>query len=179
MCVYADVERETWEQICEREGLNVESLLAIRISGKNKFDFKGRCEQQMTYIKQMRACVRHLRDSEAAAAAAVVDLEKNLESRSAADQSKTEDLARREKELLNEIEVLNASCVNLENTIEEVKAKAEQSLHKQIEATTAVKKQLQEAQDQLKVRHCCPLWRHYPCTVNGDMKQAAHARLDS
>ena len=137
-----------------------------------------------TYIHtRARVCVyadvkRDLRRSEAAAAA-VVDLEKNLESRSAADQSKTEDLARREKELLNEIEVLNASCVNLENTIEEVKAKAEQSLHKQIETTTAVEKQLQEAQDQLKVRHCCPLWRHYPCTANGDTKQAALARLDS
>ena len=150
MNTYADIERETWEQICEREGLNVDSLLAIRISGKNKFDFKGRCEQQMTYIKQMRACVRHLRDSEAAAAVAVVDLEKNLESRSAADQSKKEDLARREKELLNEIEVLNASCVNLENTIEEVKANAENSLNAQVEVTKAVEKQLQETQDELK-----------------------------
>ena len=76
--VRVEVERETWEQICEREGLNVDSLLAIRISGKNKFDFKGRCEQQMTYIKQMRACIRHLRDSEAAAEVAMQDLEKNL-----------------------------------------------------------------------------------------------------
>lgn len=76
---FIELERETWDKICEREGLNVDSLLAIRISGKNKFDFKGRCEQQMTYIKQMRACIRHLRDSEATAAVAMKDLEKNLE----------------------------------------------------------------------------------------------------
>ena len=77
----SEFERETWEQICEREGLNVDSLLAIRISGRNKFDFKGRCEQQMAYIKQMRACIRHLRDSEAAAANAIDDLERNLQNK--------------------------------------------------------------------------------------------------
>ena len=145
-----EVERETWNQICEREGLNVDSLLAIRISGKNKFDFKGRCEQQMTYIKQMRACIRHLRDSEAAAGEAMKDLEKNLEQRSEADNNKKAHMEKREAELMNEIEVLNAASEELEKRIVEVQERSEKTLQDQIDATRVVEQELKEIKDVLK-----------------------------
>ena len=50
-----------WLEISESIGLDVEGLLNLRMTGKGKWDHKGRCEQMMPYIKQLRSCVRYLR----------------------------------------------------------------------------------------------------------------------
>ena len=70
---------------------------------------------------------------------------------SAADETKKGVLVQREKELLNEIEVLNASCKDLESTISKVKADSEMMLTKEVEARKAVEEELVELKDQLKV----------------------------
>lgn len=49
---------ETWEELVA-QGLTVEALLALKMTGKSKFDYKGRSEQQMAYIKKLRLCVTH------------------------------------------------------------------------------------------------------------------------
>lgn len=38
----------------------MQSLLDTKMTGKSKTDFKGKLEQCMGYIKQLRACVRYL-----------------------------------------------------------------------------------------------------------------------
>ena len=44
-----------WLEMSEKNGLNIDSLLGMRMTGKGKWDHKGRCEQMMPYIKQLRA----------------------------------------------------------------------------------------------------------------------------
>lgn len=45
---------------------DIETLLNMKMKGKGKFDFKGKSEQMMEYIKKLRACIRWLQASEAA-----------------------------------------------------------------------------------------------------------------
>eukprot|EP00191_Tetraselmis_sp_GSL018_P001954 CAMPEP_0177611856 /NCGR_PEP_ID=MMETSP0419_2-20121207/20812_1 /TAXON_ID=582737 /ORGANISM="Tetraselmis sp., Strain GSL018" /LENGTH=804 /DNA_ID=CAMNT_0019107809 /DNA_START=226 /DNA_END=2636 /DNA_ORIENTATION=+ len=57
-------DQEGWEAISASTGLTVQGLLDTKMTGKNKHDLKGKLEQCMGYIKQLRACVRYL-DTEA------------------------------------------------------------------------------------------------------------------
>ncbi|KAI5073052.1 hypothetical protein GOP47_0011844 [Adiantum capillus-veneris] len=43
---------------------DVEELLSLKMKGKGKFDFKGKSEQMMEYIRKLRACIRTLQLSE-------------------------------------------------------------------------------------------------------------------
>ncbi|MCO5560889.1 hypothetical protein L7F22_014509 [Adiantum nelumboides] len=43
---------------------DVEELLSLKMKGKGKFDFKGKSEQMMDYIRKLRACIRLLQQSE-------------------------------------------------------------------------------------------------------------------
>ena len=52
---------DSWEEISEKNGMDIDSLLNVRMTGKGKWDHKGRCEQMMPYIKQLRACIKYLR----------------------------------------------------------------------------------------------------------------------
>lgn len=77
-----------WLEISEKNNnLTIDALLAMKMTGKGKWDHKGRCEQMMPYIRQLRACTRYLRScvnqSDAAKAALVADHESSLASREA------------------------------------------------------------------------------------------------
>ncbi|KAJ7524216.1 hypothetical protein O6H91_18G082900 [Diphasiastrum complanatum] len=48
----------------EDRKLEIEDLLNMKMSGKTKYDFKGKSEQMMEYIKKLRACIRQLQDCE-------------------------------------------------------------------------------------------------------------------
>ena len=50
-----------WLEMAEKNNLSVDTLLALKMTGKGKWDHKGRCEQMMPYIRQLRACTRYLR----------------------------------------------------------------------------------------------------------------------
>ncbi|KAG0624343.1 hypothetical protein M758_3G240900 [Ceratodon purpureus] len=41
---------------------SVDALLNLKMAGKTKFDFKGKSEQMMDYIKKLRACIRAFQD---------------------------------------------------------------------------------------------------------------------
>lgn len=53
-------DQDGWEEISESTGLTIQGLLDIKMTGKGKHDLKGKLDQCMGYIKQLRACIRFL-----------------------------------------------------------------------------------------------------------------------
>ncbi|XP_074557511.1 kinesin-like protein KIN-14N [Curcuma longa] len=87
---------------------DVENLLGEKMKGKNKNDFKGRCEQMIEYIKKLRICIKWYMD---------------LEDGYLAEQEKQRHLMETEEKSHNEIEAqLRAKIDEMEANIKELKA---------------------------------------------------------
>ncbi|QDZ23253.1 kinesin [Chloropicon primus] len=54
-------EEAEWLEMCDKGNMTIDGLLGLKMTGKGKWDHKGRCEQMMPYIRQLRACTRYLR----------------------------------------------------------------------------------------------------------------------
>ncbi|XP_042473345.1 kinesin-like protein KIN-14N [Zingiber officinale] len=86
---------------------DVENLLGEKMKGKNKNDFKGRCEQMIEYIKKLRICIKWYMD---------------LEDGYLAEQEKQRHLMETEEKRHNEIEAqLRAKIDEMEVHIKELK----------------------------------------------------------
>ncbi|WOL03427.1 kinesin-5-like isoform X4 [Canna indica] len=86
---------------------DVERLLGEKMKGKNKNDFKGRCEQMMEYIKKLRACIKWYMD---------------LEDGYLAEQEKQKNLMETEEKRHTDIETQMREKINeLDAIIEEMK----------------------------------------------------------
>eukprot|EP00873_Tetraselmis_striata_P022453 jgi/Tetstr1/442717/TSEL_030807.t1 len=124
-------DQEGWEEIAATTGLTVQSLLDTKMTGKSKTDFKGKLEQCMGYIKQLRACVRYL-DTES----------QMLE----ADRDSVEaSMGELQSERQSELEAAAAAAAAAAAELSAERARV-QSAH---EATAAVQEQLGAAQAEL------------------------------
>ncbi|CAO2146983.1 unnamed protein product [Urochloa humidicola] len=85
---------------------DVERLLAEKMKGKSKIDYKGRVEQMSDYIKKLRACIRWYMDLEDGY---LVEQEELCSAMDAENTSHTE----LEAQLSNAIEELKAANLDL------------------------------------------------------------------
>ncbi|KAH7282430.1 hypothetical protein KP509_35G030400 [Ceratopteris richardii] len=81
----------------------VEALLNTKILGKSKFDLKGKNEQMMDYIKQLRVCIRQFLQVEQAYITQLQDLENRFQEEKhrweASDAAKNDENAQLSKDL--------------------------------------------------------------------------------
>lgn len=110
---------------------DVEVLLNLKMKGKGKFDFKGKSEQMMDYIKRLRACIRAFQQSEE-----ILIQEKEQTYNQILDERKThkatEELLKSEKEEL-EKDLLDTKtvCKTLEDKLYEAEAERKSLLSDQ------------------------------------------------
>ncbi|KAF9611774.1 hypothetical protein IFM89_034972 [Coptis chinensis] len=100
---------------------DVESLLNEKMKGKNKFDYKGKCEQMTEYIKRLRLCMKWFQELEERY---VVEQEKLRNLLESADR-KCIDLEVQMKNKIDELETLIGELRRNSVSLEERLAKVE------------------------------------------------------
>ncbi len=126
-----------WLEISEKNDLSIDSLLGMRMTGKGKWDHKGRCEQMMPYIKQLRACTKYLRSYVAQADSAKQSLvdahEKSLSQREAELAKLTEQVASLDKECASSKDTVAEMTTKVSGLKEELDAKHEVEMQHKVE----------------------------------------------
>ncbi|KAF8410940.1 hypothetical protein HHK36_003477 [Tetracentron sinense] len=131
---------------------DVEALLNEKMKGKQKLDFKGKCEQMMEYIKKLRLCIKWFQELDEGHLLEQEKLRNMLES---ADRKCTEI----EVQMKNKEEELNAIIVELRRDYailqdkftkeESEKLAAVDSLRKEKESRVAVERLKDSLSDEL------------------------------
>nr|AMS24244.1 kinesin 14-Ia protein [Marsilea vestita] len=100
----------------------IEALLNLKMKGKTKFDFKGKSEQMMEYIKRLRMCIRGLQESEASLILEKEHLIKQMHDERR-DHTQTEELLRqKQNELENSILELKTTIGALEEKLKSLES---------------------------------------------------------
>ncbi|CAM6126329.1 unnamed protein product [Calypogeia fissa] len=124
--------------------IDVEALLSMKMTGKNKFDYKGKSEQMMDYIKKLRACIRQFQDLETSLTLDKEELRRQLEDeRESREQSETI-LKEKQDELEEDISKLKEKCKQLEEKLVKTEADNEnlrKAREKDAEALLAAEKE--------------------------------------
>ena len=110
---------EAWPDVEAETGMDMESLLAVRMTGKGKFDYKGKCEQMSVYIKQLRAALRHTLDDEAAWSSERYELGQELETEKQQHKETSENAEKLQKELTDQVQQMKVVSSGLETKIAE------------------------------------------------------------
>eukprot|EP00250_Pteridium_aquilinum_P010308 c19286_g1_i1 orf=318-2759(+) len=97
---------------------NIEALLNMKMKGKNKFDFKGKSEQMMEYIRKLRTCIRGLQESEAAYIVQKEQLQSQLLDERREHNHKEEILHSKQEELEKGMAGLKLMCGELEEKLQ-------------------------------------------------------------
>ncbi|XP_010247011.1 PREDICTED: kinesin-like protein KIN-14D [Nelumbo nucifera] len=121
----------------------VEALLNEKMKGKNKFDYKGKCEQLTEYVKKLRLCIKWLQELEENYLLEQEKLRNMLESVNIKCAETEEQMKNREGELNSIIVELKKDFALLQErfTKEELdKLAAIDSLKREEEARVAVEK---------------------------------------
>lgn len=135
---------------------DVEALLNERMKGKNKFDYKGKCEQMTEYIKKLRVCIKWFQE-----------LEDNYQLEQEKLQNMLKSIERKcdeiEAQMKNKDEELNAVIANLRTTssslqVELAKEKSEKlaaidNQKKEAEARVAAEKSKENLSEELEKAH--------------------------
>lgn len=122
---------------------DVEALLNMKMKGKTKFDYKGKCEQMTDYIKKLRACIRWFQELEETCVSQREQLQNEL-TYERRERKETEDtMKKKEEELSMIISELRKTCSSLEEKLSKAEADKEESIQarkKDIEARKAAEK---------------------------------------
>ncbi|KAL2609961.1 hypothetical protein R1flu_028534 [Riccia fluitans] len=97
--------------------IDVEALLSMKMTGKNKFDYKGKCEQMMDYIKKLRACIRQFQELETAVNLEKDDLRRQLDDEKESREHTEATLKYKQDELEAGLAELKFMCNNLEERL--------------------------------------------------------------
>ncbi|KAH7431921.1 hypothetical protein KP509_08G073300 [Ceratopteris richardii] len=144
----------------------IEALLNMKMKGKNKFDFKGKSEQMMDYIKKLRSCIRGLQAAEAIFAAQKAQLQAQLLEDKREHKQAEELFKNKQSELEQQLTELRQMCDMLENRLQQSEDEKEvllssheqdmldlQAAHKEIgrlvELSEAYQKDLESATQQV------------------------------
>ncbi|MCO5610749.1 hypothetical protein L7F22_064990 [Adiantum nelumboides] len=110
---------------------DVEELLSLKMKGKGKFDFKGKSEQMMDYIRKLRACIRALQQSEETHVRENEETYNQLLEERKTHKT-TEELLKNEKEELEKDLIDSKSvCKTLEDKLNEAEVKRKSLLVEQ------------------------------------------------
>ncbi|CAK9876044.1 unnamed protein product [Sphagnum jensenii] len=129
---------------------DVEALLGMKMVGKTKFDFKGKCEQMMDYIKKLRACIRAFQELDATHTCEKEDLKKQLEDVKQSRAETEEEMRSKQDVLESGLVELKSLCAGLEERLKDAEAQKEALLlarEKDAEALRAGEK------DQANLQH--------------------------
>lgn len=130
-------------ELAEFSKEDVEALLNLKMKGKTKFDYKGKCEQMTDYIKKLRACIRWFQEMEEGCVLQKEQLQNEL-SNERRERKETEDaLKKKDEELSMTISELRKTCSSLEEKLTKTEADKEESIRarqKDIEARKAAEK---------------------------------------
>eukprot|EP00958_Prasinococcus_capsulatus_P014633 scaffold1536_cov397-Prasinococcus_capsulatus_cf.AAC.28 len=110
---------EAWPDVEAETGMDMESLLAVRMTGKGKFDYKGKCEQMSVYIKQLRAALRHVLDDEASWSSERYQLGEELELEKARHKETSSTAQQLQKEMSEQMQQLKVVSSGLETKLAE------------------------------------------------------------
>lgn len=97
---------------------DIEALLNMKMKGKNKFDFKGKSEQMMDYIRRLRTCIRGLQESEASYILQKAQLQHQLLDERRDHNQTEEQLKAKQSELETSINELKLMCGALEDKLQ-------------------------------------------------------------
>ncbi|XP_010267813.1 PREDICTED: kinesin-like protein KIN-14C isoform X2 [Nelumbo nucifera] len=96
---------------------DVESLLNEKMKGKNKFDYKGKCEQMAEYIKKLRLCIKWLQELEENSVLEQEKLRNMLESADRKCSQTEAQMKNKEGELNSIIAELRKNCALLQEKL--------------------------------------------------------------
>ncbi|BFI43342.1 kinesin family member C1 [Marchantia polymorpha subsp. ruderalis] len=96
---------------------DVDALLSMKMTGKNKFDYKGKCEQMMDYIKKLRACIRQFQELETNITLEKDDLRRQLDDEKESREQSEATLKYKQDELEAGLAELKGMCNNLEERL--------------------------------------------------------------
>ncbi|XP_058072886.1 kinesin-like protein KIN-14D [Magnolia sinica] len=134
----------------------IESLLNEKMKGKNKFDYKGKCEQMTEYIKKLRVCLKWFQDVEESSILEQERLQKTLESAERACAETEAKMKQKEEELNEMITELRRKYDSLQDELTKEKAEklvAIDSHRKEIEARVASEKLQASLSEELEKAH--------------------------
>ncbi|MCO5571610.1 hypothetical protein L7F22_025356 [Adiantum nelumboides] len=104
---------------------DVEALLNMKMKGKNKFDFKGKSEQMMDYIRKLRTCIRSLQEAEAAHILQKSQLHNQLLEERKENNHKEELLKAKHAEIEQDMAELKSMCATLEDKLHQLEDQKE------------------------------------------------------
>eukprot|EP00898_Chlorokybus_atmophyticus_P007759 jgi/Chlat1/7985/Chrsp7S00627 len=112
---------DSWESLNDDEvAADVEALLAKRIVAKSKFDYKatpGKCELQTEYIRELRACVKYLQETNNANVACKANLQKKLAIEMQLSVDKVQQMKIAQDGLERDMEALRGLCTDFEHRL--------------------------------------------------------------
>jgi kinesin family protein C1 len=136
----AAVDSNEWLEMSEKNDLSIDSLLAMKMTGKGKWDHKGRCEQMMPYIKQLRACTKYLRSCVSQADGikqGLVDAhEKSLTEREKELEKLTAQLSELDKKFADSENSLSTIKVEMSGMKKDLESKSEAEMQHKVEIST-------------------------------------------
>ncbi|EFJ35821.1 hypothetical protein SELMODRAFT_78149 [Selaginella moellendorffii] len=115
-------------EACSLSRADVDALLAMKMAGKTKFDFKGKNEQMSDYIKKLRVCIRQFQDQEVKLSFEKENLESALDGERR-DREVTEAFRRQKQDELEQgLSELKNLCTSLEDRLMSVMSEKESLL---------------------------------------------------
>ncbi|CAM6020101.1 unnamed protein product [Sphagnum balticum] len=104
---------------------DVEALLGMKMMGKTKFDFKGKSEQMMDYIKKLRACIRAFQELDTTHNCEKEELMKQLKDEKRSHAETEEEMRNKQDMLESGLVDLKSLCAGLEERLKGAEAQTE------------------------------------------------------
>eukprot|EP00899_Mesostigma_viride_P023454 jgi/Mesvir1/4293/Mv22247-RA.1 len=131
--------------------VNLEELLNRRVAGKSKFDYKGKSEQMTSYIRELRACIRHLDSLYGAQTLERDSLKGSLEREIAKHEESVSTLKAREALLEQDMASLQATMTELEMQLSSATA-SKDAMEKELAAKRQALKNMEQRMEEEKQR---------------------------
>ncbi|ERM99862.1 hypothetical protein AMTR_s00098p00155820 [Amborella trichopoda] len=135
---------------------DVDALLNEKMKGKNKFDYKGKCEHMTEYIKRLRQCIKWFQDEQEALLIEEDKLRRELQSAENKHKEIESQMKKKEEELTDTVAELRTSLTTLQEKFaneESDKLAALDSSRKEIEARLAAEKTIASLSEELEKAH--------------------------
>eukprot|EP00249_Psilotum_nudum_P004228 c17768_g1_i2 orf=157-2334(+) len=120
-------EQGEWE-VSRMPTVDVEALLAVKITGKTKLDIKSKNEQMVEYIKKLRACIRHFIQVETACILQLQLLQNQLEEDRRSWKAAESEMKKNHYKLETDCSELKQNCSGLEEKLEVTKEQMKELL---------------------------------------------------
>ncbi|KAH9317288.1 hypothetical protein KI387_019057, partial [Taxus chinensis] len=122
---------------------NVDALLSMKMKGKTKFDYKGKCEQMAEYIRKLRTCIRWFQELEESYVTDKEQLQKDLINEKRERKETEDEMKKKEEELQMSIAEFRETCFSLQEKTSKAESDREASIQgrqKDIEARISAEK---------------------------------------